>query len=174
MDPRGQGPGAGGDGGAGGGGGGRGRAQMLRSLSLRKPGQTDGDTESSVSVTQSIFAAGRGALLRGMSADSSITTTEPPPTVPAGRGALLRNLSGAPSQSSSSVTSAATSRQEVLAKLQQKRKETEAAGAESVVPKPIGRAGLVSTLKIFCFYNKMLLEFIGYFCCREYFGCKMV
>ena len=145
MDPRGPGPGAG----AGGEGGGRGRAQMLRNLSLRRPGQTDGDTDSSAS------GAGRGALLRGISADStvggtSVTTTETPPAVPvpAGRGALLRNLPGGPSQSSSSVSSSATSRQEILAKLQQKRQQTTAT-AESVAPKPIGRAGLVSSFEHF-------------------------
>ena len=140
MDPRGQGPGGEGDARA----EGRGRAQMLRNLSLRRPGQTDVD--SSVTSQSVSSTAGRGALLRGISADSTITTQEPPPAVAVsvGRGALLRNIAGGLSQSSSSVTSGATStsRQEVLAKLQQRRKET--AVVESAVPKPIGRAGLVS------------------------------
>ena len=144
MDPRGQGPGSGGEGD--GRAEGRGRAQILRNLSLRRPGQSDVDssmTSQSVSTT-----AGRGLLLRGLSADSTISTQES--SVSAGRGALIRNLStvGGASQVSSSVASA---RQEMLAKLQ-KKKET--AAAVSAVPKPIGRAGLVSS-----FRTQLLLKF---------------
>ena len=72
-----------------------------------------------------------------------------------GRGALLRNLAGVSQSSSSVVSSAATSRQEFLANLQQKRQE--AAAANSVVPKPIGRAGLVSH----CYF----LVFPSFFSC---------
>ena len=140
MDPtRGQGPG--GDGQAPG--GGRGRAQLLQMLRRPGPGQ---DCDSS--VASSSAGLGRGALLRGLAADStvggsSITTREP--SVPGGREALLRNLSvsGGVSTVTSASAATATSRQEFLANLQQKRQEAAAANP-SVALKPIGRVGLVS------------------------------
>ena len=121
---------------------GRGRAQLLRNLSQRESSVAS----QALSTTASV---GRGILLRGLSTDStlgdsSITSQGAPPTVDGGRGALLRNLSA--SGGVSTVTSAsvvtATSRQEFLANLQQKRQE--AAAANPVALKLIGKAGLVS------------------------------
>ena len=88
-------------------------------------------------------------MLRGMSADSTVgessVTTQGPLAAAGGRGALLRTLSGAgggTSQSSASSSSVALSRQELMAKLNKNR-------AETVAPKPVGRAGLVSSFNFF-------------------------
>ena len=148
MDPSRAG-GPGGDGEAPG--GGRGRAQMLQKLQMsRRPGPGQ-DCDSS--IASSSAGLGRGALLRGLGADSTVggsSITAQEPSVSGGRGALLRNLAGVSQSSSSVVSSAATSRQEFLANLQQKRQE--AAIANSVVPKPIGRAGLVSNFSTFSIF----------------------
>ena len=141
MDPKGgQGPGGAGDAPAAPSVG-RGRAEMLRNLAARTPGERG---SSVTSQSLSTASAGRGAMLRGMSADStvggesSISSRGPPAT--GGWGALLRALSGAGGLSQSSASSTATSaaRQELMAKISQNR-------AESVVPQPNGRACLVST-----------------------------
>ena len=142
MDPKGgQGPGGAGDAPAAPSVG-RGRAELLRNLAARTPGERG---SSVTSQSLSTASAGRGALLRGMSADSTVAgessiSSRGPPLATGGRGALLRALSGAGGLSQSSASSTATSaaRQELMAKIHQNR-------AESVVPQPIGRAGLVST-----------------------------
>ena len=126
---------------------GRGRAQLLRNLSQRESSVAS----QALSTTASV---GRGILLRGLSTDStlgdsSITSQGPPPTVAGGRGALLKQLSGGggPSMTSASsaATSSATARQELMAKIQNRAENA------AVVPKPIGRAGLVSILELFSF-----------------------
>ena len=141
MDPsRGEGGGGEGDGPGAPRAGGLGRAQMLRNLSLRTPGERESSSTAS---------AGRGALLRGISADSTVgessVTSQGPLAAAGGRGALLRTLSGAggaTSQSSAASSSVALSRQELMAKLNKNRAEA------AVAPKPIGRAGLVSIFQL--------------------------
>ena len=130
---------------------GRRRAQLLRNLSQRESSVAS----QALSTTASV---GRGILLRGMSTDSTLgdssITSQGPPTVAGGRGALLKQLSGGggPSMTSASsaATSSATARQELMAKIQNRAENA------AVVPKPIGRAGLVSILKLFSFLKYFL------------------
>ena len=150
MDPsRGEGGGGEGDGPGAPRAGGLGRAQMLRNLSLRTPGERESSSTAST---------GRGALLRGMAADSTVgessVTSQGPLAAAGGRGALLRTLSGAggaTSQSSASSSSVALSRQELMAKLNKNRAEA------AVLPKPIGRAGLVSVFQLLVCHFKFLV-----------------